>query len=60
MYGGENLLLLPIITPMNYITKGRKYLMLVGLRKVGCLVDKERINFIQLFFMLILFFLAVF
>ena len=48
--------------PMNYLTKVRKYLMFVGIRKVGCQVDKEWIIFLffMRIFMLILFFLAVF
>ena len=28
------------IIPMNYLTKGRKYLMFVDIRKVGCFEGK--------------------
>ena len=39
-----------MIIQMNYSTKGRKYFMFEDIRKVGCLVDKVRTNFIYLFF----------
>ena len=53
----ENLPKLTSIIPTNYLTKGRKYLMFVGTRKVGFLVDKLQFNFylIYYFFLFILF-----
>ena len=42
---------------MNYLTKGRKCLIFLGIKKFGCLVDK--VLYMFFFLMLTLFFLNV-
>ena len=38
---------LPTKIPMNYLIKGRKYLMFVNIKKVGYLEDELQFNFIS-------------